>query len=168
MNSLNLQLLIVQEVQEIASARNFQIWLRGWAIDFLLGKITREHSDVDLDTWIQHREPSEQELVMVRFKKLPVSEFQTDFLKNGVDVSIVFASLSDNGDVFANSFPDWVWTKDALPNRLYTLEGVTSHVLSPQQLLQEKEVHEQGTGKKLRPKDIKSIEIIKQIIDKAN
>ena len=99
MNSSNLQLLIVQEVQEIASARNFQIWLRGWAIDFLLGKITREHSDVDLDTWIQ-------ELVMAGFKKLPVSEFQTDFLKNGVDVSIVFASLSDNGDVFANSFPD--------------------------------------------------------------
>ena len=65
MNSSNLQLLIVQEVQEIAFALNFQIWLRGWAIDFLLGKITHEHSDVDLDTWIQLREPSERDVLQI-------------------------------------------------------------------------------------------------------
>ena len=91
MNSSNLQLLIVQEVQEIASARDFQIWLRGWAIDFLLGKITREHSDVDLDTWIQHREPSEQELVMAGFKNYLLVNLYY-FLKR-VDVSIAFGSL---------------------------------------------------------------------------
>ncbi|MFD1176501.1 nucleotidyltransferase domain-containing protein [Paenibacillus puldeungensis] len=31
----------------------------GWAIDFLLGKVTRPHDDIDLITWIQNREQLE-------------------------------------------------------------------------------------------------------------
>ncbi|MFF2458960.1 nucleotidyltransferase domain-containing protein [Peribacillus simplex] len=32
---------------------NIDLWLRGgWVMDFLLGKITRSHSDIDLVTWI--------------------------------------------------------------------------------------------------------------------
>ena len=161
------QLLILKEIQDIVSALDLKIWVRGgWAIDFHLGRITREHSDLDLVAWIKHRELLEKELVRAGYKKIPVSEYQTDFLKKDVDASIVFVCLSDNGEIFANSFPEWVWTKGALPDRQHTLEGVTSRVLSPQQLLQEKEVYEQGTGKKLRPKDRKSIEMIKKIIEK--
>ncbi|MFF2458961.1 hypothetical protein [Peribacillus simplex] len=39
------------------------------------------------------------------------------------------------------------------------------NVLNPYQLLEEKKVYEQGTGRTLRPKDLKSMEIIQKIID---
>ncbi|MEB2630733.1 hypothetical protein [Peribacillus frigoritolerans] len=52
-----------------------------------------------------------------------------------------------------------------MPMELYNLQGVSINVLNPYQLLEEKRVYEQGTGRKLRPKDFKSIEIIQQIID---
>ncbi|MFJ7511711.1 hypothetical protein ACIQW7_19960 [Peribacillus simplex] len=52
-----------------------------------------------------------------------------------------------------------------MPMELYNLQGVSISVLNPYQLLEEKRVYEQGTGRTLRPKDLKSIEIIQQIID---
>ncbi|WHY96911.1 nucleotidyltransferase domain-containing protein [Peribacillus simplex] len=160
------QLNILRELNEICLSLNFDLWLRGgWAIDFLLGKITRSHSDIDLVTWIQYREHLEQALVNDGFQIKPVSEFQTDFLKNNVDVSFVFVRYSDNGDIVANGFPDWVWRNDALPMEPYNLQGISINVLNPYQLLEEKKVHEQGTGRTLRPKDLKSMEIIQQIID---
>ncbi|TKG98559.1 hypothetical protein FC682_26360 [Peribacillus simplex] len=44
-------------------------------IDFLLGKITRLHSDIDLVTWIQHREHLEQALVSSGFQIKPEKKF---------------------------------------------------------------------------------------------
>ncbi|WP_404450232.1 hypothetical protein LG307_10595 [Sutcliffiella horikoshii] len=165
-NTSKLQLDILQEINEICLSFNLSLWLRGgWAIDFLLERITRSHSDIDLVTWIEHREQLEQALVKAGFQKNLVSEFQTDFLKNNIDVSFVFVRLSDEGKIIANGFPDWVWRKDALTKELYTVHGISINVLNPYQLLEEKRVYEQGTGRKLRPKDHKSIEIIQQIIN---
>ncbi|WP_404428936.1 hypothetical protein [Sutcliffiella horikoshii] len=45
------------------------------------------------------------------------------------------------------------------------VDGISINVLNPYQLLEEKRVYEQGTGRKLRPKDHKSIEILQQIIN---
>lgn len=164
-NTSKLQLDILQEINEICLSFNLSLWLRGgWAIDFLLESVTRSHSDIDLVTWIEHREELEQALVKFDFQKKIVSEFQTDFLKNHVDVSFVFVRISDEGEIVANGFPNWVWRKDALTIELYTLHGIAINVLNPYQLLEEKKVYEKGTGKKLRPKDHKSIEIIQQII----
>lgn len=40
------QLNLLLEISEICLSLNFNLWLRGgWAIDFLLGKITRLHTD---------------------------------------------------------------------------------------------------------------------------
>jgi hypothetical protein len=63
------------------------------------------------------------------------------------------------------SLPDWEWRKDALPTNNFTLHGITAFVLSPFQLLEEKLVYEQGTGRKPRPKDIYSMKIIQRITD---
>lgn len=163
------QLKILNEINEICKSLNFNLWLRGgWAIDFLLGKITRSHSDIDIVTWIQYRQPLEQALIDAGFQKIPVSELQTDFLKNDVEVSFVFVRCSNDGNIVANGYPDWIWRKDALLIKKHILHGISMNVLNPHQLLEEKEVYEQGTGKKLRPKDLESMKIIKEIIDRKN
>ncbi|PGS49378.1 nucleotidyltransferase domain-containing protein [Bacillus sp. AFS041924] len=163
---LEKQLNVLREINEICKARDIQIWLRGgWAIDFLLGQVTREHSDIDLVTLIQYRDAIEHALVSAGFKKIPVSQLQTDFLKNDIDVSFVFVIVSEEGKIIANGFPEWEWRKDALPLKNYILKGISISVLNPNQLLEEKKIYEKGTGRKLRPKDIESMKVIQRIID---
>lgn len=160
------QLGVLRDITSICKSRGIGIWLRGgWAIDFLLGRITRAHSDVDLVSLVQNRVELEAALVAAGYEKIPVGEFQTDFLKADVDISFVFVRNNDKGEIVANGFPDWVWRNDALSKQDYQLEGISTRVLSPQQLLEEKQVHEQGTGRKLRPKDLESMKIIQGIID---
>ena len=160
------QLNVLREIRSICKSREIRIWIRGgWAIDFLLGRITRAHSDVDLVSLVQYRDELEEALVAAGYEKIPVGEFQTDFQKDDVDVSFVFVRYEESGEIVANGFPEWVWRSDALSMKECHLEGISIPVLSPHQLLEEKQVHEQGTGRKLRPKDLESMRIIQGIID---
>ncbi|WP_254664545.1 MULTISPECIES: hypothetical protein [Bacillaceae] len=163
------QLSILNEINTICLNLTIQLWLRGgWAIDFLLGKVTREHSDIDLVTYIQYREKLEWAMVNAGFNKIPVSMLQTDFIKDQVEVSFVFVRITEEGKIIANGFPAWEWRKDALPIQQYDLKGISINVLNPYQLLEEKKVYEKGTGRKLRPKDIESMKIIQGMIDEIS
>ncbi|WP_235832768.1 nucleotidyltransferase domain-containing protein [Gottfriedia acidiceleris] len=165
-NLVEKQLKILNEINTICLNLKFHLWLRGgWAIDFLLGKVTREHSDIDLVTLIQYREELERAMVNAGFKKIPISMLQTDFIKDEIDVSFVFVRISEEGKIIANGFPDWEWRNDALPIRKYNLKGISINVLNPYQLLEEKMVYEKGTGRKLRSKDIESMKVIQGIIN---
>lgn len=43
------QLEVIREIDEILSRLRTCFWLRGgWAIDFMLGEVTRSHADIDL------------------------------------------------------------------------------------------------------------------------
>lgn len=160
------QLNVLQEIIQISTSINNDIWLRGgWAIDFLLGRVTRAHSDIDLVSLVQYRSEIEQSLIKAGYQLIPVSEFQTDFLKNGVDISFVFVQLSEDGRIFAYGIPNWEWRSDALQTQLFQLQGISAYVLSLKQLLEEKEVYEEGTGRKPRPKDVESMKVLRGIIE---
>jgi hypothetical protein len=154
------QLRILSQISKICQSYNIELWLRGgWAIDFLLGEITRTHSDIDLVTLVEYRTQLEESLVNEGFQKIPISEFQTDFLKEGIDISFVFVR-KESGRIFAYGIEDWEWRQDALSQQIYQLNGITMFVLSPRQLLEEKQVYEKGTGRKPRPKDLHSMTIL--------
>lgn len=162
------QLEVLSEICLLTEQLEMEFWLRGgWAIDFLLGKITRPHDDFDLITWIQNRDGLEKELSKAGYERLPVkSHFenrQSDFRKNEVDVTVNYVTRSIEGNLILNGLPEWVWQPDSLlPNR-YTLCGLSVKVLSPQQLLEEKEVYEQ-IGRTPRTKDIESKKLLLQLI----
>jgi hypothetical protein len=70
------QLKVLSEISAISSSLGCNFWLRGgWAIDFLLGWITRSHEDIDLITWILHREQLEKALTEVGYERMPVKEY---------------------------------------------------------------------------------------------
>ncbi|MFF4898183.1 nucleotidyltransferase domain-containing protein [Streptomyces sp. NPDC001068] len=42
------QLRLTGETVEIAKALGVEVWLRGgWAVDFFIGEVTRDHADID-------------------------------------------------------------------------------------------------------------------------
>ncbi|GAA0338039.1 hypothetical protein GCM10008967_30400 [Bacillus carboniphilus] len=158
------QLQILNEVNRICESNDIHIWLRGgWAIDFLLGGITRSHEDLDLVTWVSNREVMEEALVKEGFERLPISDRQTDFRKNEVDIQFLYMTQTD-GSISPHNLPEWLWRADSLPPGLYQLNGISMRVVSPQQLLEEKQVYEQ-IGRKPRDKDQESKRILQKIIE---
>jgi hypothetical protein len=163
------QLSILFEINEIFSLLRARYWLRGgWAIDFLLKNITRLHSDIDLVTWVRHRRRLERTFVEAGFHYIPVSELQTDFHKDDVEISVIFLSRDTDGRIFANGIPEWIWRSDALLLQRFKLQGITSYILNPHQLLENLQIYEHGTGRKLRAKDFNSINILRSIIDSTS
>ncbi|MDR0267445.1 nucleotidyltransferase domain-containing protein [Paenibacillus sp.] len=149
------------------SAIGGEFWLRGgWAIDFLLGEITRPHEDLDLVTWVQYRESLERALVEAEYERMPVSDRQTDFRKGNVEIQFLYLTRSSDGNIIPNGLPEWVWKANSLPLKHFTLNGISAFVLSPNQLLEEKEVYEQ-IGRKVRSKDIESKKILTRIIEEG-
>jgi hypothetical protein len=158
------QLGLLGELADVFAAERMRAWLRGgWALDFLLGEVTRPHSDVDLVTWTRHRARLHQALPAHGFvleRELPV---QTDFAKAGHGVSVVFIARGRDGRVTTPGIPAWTWRPDALPLRKRTLAGRAWRVLGPEQLLYEKESYQAGTGRPPRPKDLVSMGLLRQL-----
>lgn len=163
-----LQLRVLGEIRTICKMIEINFWLRGgWAIDFLLGKITRLHEDIDLITWVHHREHLEDELVKAGYQKVYLREEfrdrQSDFRKGNVELSFCYISCLKDGEIVLNGLPEWVWRENSLSLETYTLKGVSSRVLNPRQLLEEKEVYE-GIGRPYRLMDDISKKMLTEII----
>ncbi|MGM0882949.1 MAG: nucleotidyltransferase domain-containing protein [Bacillota bacterium] len=161
-------LKVLSEISAVFSSIGHVFWLRGgWAIDFLPGKITRPHEDIDLITWIQHREQLELVLEEAGYERTPVKEFrgrQSGFRKDNVDVTFGYITRANDGSVIMNGLPEWVWRADSLFPQSFMLNGISARVLNPRQLLEEKEVYEQ-IGRTTRPKDVESKKILHDIIE---
>ncbi|WP_425516480.1 nucleotidyltransferase domain-containing protein [Ornithinibacillus massiliensis] len=166
------QLHVLSEIIEIFKELDSEFWLRGgWAIDFLLGKITRTHSDIDIVTWITTREQLEKALEKAGYEKVPVGEQfrnrQSDFRKDNVEVSFGYVTHNSDGRIILNGLPEWGWREDALFQQYFQLHGISAKVLHPKQLLEEKETYEQ-IGRPYRQKDAESKKLLYRIISDFN
>jgi hypothetical protein len=53
--TIRVQLELLSEISLVLPRARISFWLRGgWALDFLLGQITRVHADIDLVAWRRH------------------------------------------------------------------------------------------------------------------
>jgi hypothetical protein len=162
------QLKVLADMSAIFQKQNMEFWLRGgWAIDFLLGKITRQHDDIDVVTWVENRIKLEEVLIQAGFEEVSVREpfrgRQADFRKGQVDITFSYITLSEEGSLMLNGLPEWVWHSDSLLDRQFSLHGIRARALHPKQLLEEKKVYEQ-IGRARRAKDKESKEILRGIL----
>jgi hypothetical protein len=50
------QLNLIKEIAALLDQAAVRFWPRGgWALDFQLDRLTRQHADIDLVTWLRHR-----------------------------------------------------------------------------------------------------------------
>ncbi|WP_042162171.1 nucleotidyltransferase domain-containing protein [Paenibacillus gorillae] len=166
------QLKLLSEISTLCATVDCRFWLRGgWAIDFLLGNVTRPHDDIDLITWIQNREELECALAEAGYEQTPVKEQfhgrQSDFRKDDVDITFGYITNTNDGSIIMNDLPEWVWRDDSLLQQSFMLNGSSAQVLHPRQLLEEKEVYKK-IGRKPRLKDEVSRNILHRIIAELN
>lgn len=156
---------LLREIDTLLTQTHIPYWLRGgWAIDFMLGKITRPHSDIDLVAWEQDTAALQACLLNAGFALSRDLGVQVDFVKAGQEISVVFVALNDDGQLLTPDLPTWIWRPDALTHPPATLDGLTCQVVAPAQLLQEKLEYEHATGRPLRDKDKQSITILRDML----
>ncbi|MCX4539485.1 nucleotidyltransferase domain-containing protein [Streptomyces sp. NBC_01565] len=123
------QLQLIAETQEIADALGARAWLRGgWAMDFFLGELTRDHADIDWFAWAADASRLADALVAHGHEPVPgpPPAQQLEFAKEGMESSFALLDEDPRGRVVVAGGP-WAgepWPDgmlDAPPGRIGTV-----------------------------------------------
>lgn len=157
------QLGLISEIESLFRQARIRFWLRGgWALDFLIGQITRSHSDIDLVTWRRHARGVQGLLEDSGYQVGTVTGLAAmHFLKDGQDVGIAFIRKDEQGRFVTPGREIWPWP--VFPASLKTLNGIACRTMSVEALLEEKENYEKYSGRPLRPKDRESIRVLRSL-----
>ncbi|MGW1627220.1 nucleotidyltransferase domain-containing protein [Streptomyces sp. NPDC002172] len=109
------QLRLIDETVEIAKVLGAEVWLRGgWAMDFFIGEVTRDHVDIDWFAWAKDASALTAGLLRSGYEPLsgPPADQQLDFRKQGVESSFALLAADLFGRVVVAGGP---WAGEAWP-----------------------------------------------------
>ncbi|MEV4754253.1 aminoglycoside adenylyltransferase [Micromonospora sp. NPDC049559] len=120
------QLRLIAEVVRLAGELNVRVWLRGgWAMDFFLGEVTRDHVDVDWFAWAHDAAVLRAALLRHGYRPLdgPPPEQQLDLVKEGEELSFAWLAEDGPGRVVVGGGP---WAGQPWPAGM--LDGTTGRI----------------------------------------
>jgi hypothetical protein len=130
------QLALIDDVLAMASEINAPVWLRGgWAVDFYLGGVTRDHVDIDWFAWA--RDASTVRTGLLHRGYTPIDqappEQQLDVARDGHELSFAWLGRDADGRVVVGGGPwagqPWpVGMLDAPPGRI---GSIVCPIISP-------------------------------------
>jgi len=131
--SVEQQLAAVSEVAALLDRGGFDYWLLGgWAVDFHVGTVTREHDDIDLAVWLHDAEAVESLLQQQAWlhKPHPGEEGGTGYERGPVRVELTFLASDDTGRFFIPLRDRRaVWSEEPLGREVRQLLGVRARVI---------------------------------------
>jgi Aminoglycoside-2''-adenylyltransferase len=98
----------VQWFIAICEGLSIQYWLRGgWAVDFYVGRITREHDDIDFFAWGIDAPGLARALEGAGFEPQHGNppDAQRDFTKDGEDLQVALLARNDRGSIVVAGGP---------------------------------------------------------------
>jgi Aminoglycoside-2''-adenylyltransferase len=162
------QLAHLKEAHDLLKAAGIPHWLAGgWAIDFLVGRVTRQHSDVDFaiwkDDWLRVEALLLAHDFAPRANKFPDETGR--LVHKGTHFEFYLLQKNTAGDIFVGGrwtdwpFPDQCWSATGC------LQGLHVPVMSPNNLLDGKRRWpDQEHGSPLREKDQQDIDILRSYL----
>ena len=164
------QLAVIKAVLSVLRSAGTSAWLfGGWGLDAKIGRITREHGDIEF--WIErvHDERSKAALVAAGAAALATQppEESCEFTWHGVDFSTAYfdrrpdASFSQPQGRYSN----WLFPPGSFGDDLGTLEGESVPTMSVAGMLAMKEQFPYlRNGGPWRQKDIADIETLQGLV----
>jgi hypothetical protein len=159
------QLAVIGEINALLIGLRVRYWLRGsWAIDFLVGRITRSHANIDLVLFLKNRLRVHEALEHAGATRTKAEDWCWVYRMQGQEVRIIFVTATHYGRTMTGVFPGLDYPRIARQERPFQLHGTWTMVLSPQQLLKELEAYEQATGETPREKDEESMKLLRDLL----
>jgi hypothetical protein len=160
------QLRVIREVVALARAAGIALWLfGGWGLDARLGRITRQHGDVEF--WVErvHAERSKALLVAAGATALTTQppEESCEFTWDGVPFSTAYFDRQPDGFCqLLGRWSDWRFPPGSFGDEPGMLEGTPVPAMSVSGMLAMKEQFPHlRNGRPWRQKDIDDIEVLR-------
>jgi len=161
------QLRVIRKVVAVLPTDDIPAWLfGGWGLDARIGRITREHGDVEF--WVErvHAERSKALLAGAGAMALTTQppEEACEFMWDGVLFSTAYFDRWPDGSFSQplGRFSDWLFPPGSFGDQPVTLDGTPVLAMSVSGMLAMKEQFPQlRNGRAWRPKDIADIAILR-------
>jgi hypothetical protein len=164
------QLRVIREVIATMQAADIAAWLfGGWGLDARIGRITREHGDVEF--WVEriHAERSKAVLVGAGATALTTQppEESCEFTWDDVPFSTAYFDRWPDGSFSQplGRWSDWLFPPGSFGDQPGALDGIPVPAMSVSGMLAMKEQYPQlSNGRPWRQKDIDDIEILRGLL----
>jgi hypothetical protein len=160
------QVALIDEFARLADGAGVDCWLRGgWALDFLLGRVTRPHGDIDFFMWAEDADAFARVLARHGFEEAlgPPLDQQRNFVKADEELHVGLLRREPSGDVVVAGGPHAgaPWPDRMLDDHVGRIGDVTCRIVSPESQLEVKERWEEWTGRPARDYDTKDIALLR-------
>jgi hypothetical protein len=129
-----LQLAALAELGALLDRGGFENWLfGGWAVDFHVGAVTREHDDIDLAVWARDAEAVGSLLQEEgwRHEPEPGEDGGTGYTRGGIRVELTYLARDDAGRILVPLRDQNVlWSEEPFGNEVRELQGVRVRVIT--------------------------------------
>ena len=168
------QLRIIRAVVNALGAAGIPAWLfGGWGLDARIGRITREHGDVEF--WVERTEAGRSRAVLrgagaTALDTQPPEE-ACEFTWEGADFSTAYFDRRPDGSFSQpdGRFSDWLFPPISFGDEPVTLDGTPVLAMSVAGMLAMKEQYPRlRNGGPWRPKDIDDIEVLRRLAIEAD
>jgi len=157
------QLRLIGDAVAMSERLGVQIWLRGgWAMDFFLGQVTRDHVDIDWDAWIDDGPAITAALHAEGYQTItgPPPDQQLDVAKDGEEMGFGWLAPGPDGKVTVAGGPyaGEPWPDGMLDWPPGRIGPVRCPIISPHVQIESKEMMPVWVpGRPRRPKDAEDI-----------
>jgi aminoglycoside-2''-adenylyltransferase len=163
------QVRVIKAVVDVLGAVGVSAWLfGGWGLDARVGRITREHGDVEF--WVERVDAGRSKAALVgagaaALATQPAVE-ACEFIWDGVDFSTAYFDRRPDG-AFSQPegrWPDWLFPPGSFGDEPGTLDATPVPAMSVAGMLAMKEQYPRlRNGRPWRQKDIDDIELLRRL-----
>jgi hypothetical protein len=166
------QLTLIGEFASFAAGVGVECWLRGgWALDFLLGRITRPHGDIDLFIWAADAEVLVRVLSQHGYAQVggPPPQQQRNLSKAGEEFHVTLLERTEVDVVTAGGrWAGSAWPDQMLDGPMGRIGDVRCRVISAEAQLWAKVEVPRALGHAQREYDPADIALLREIIDQTD
>ena len=164
-----MQLRVIKAVVDALDAAGIPAWLfGGWGLDARIGKITREHGDVEF--WVERTDAGRSKAALTRAGATALAtqppEEACEFTWDGAEFSTAYFDRQADGSFSqpAGRFADWLFPPGSFPGEPVTLAGMPVLAMSAAGMLAMKEQYPcLRNGGPWRQKDINDIRVLREL-----
>ena len=168
------QLRVIKAVMNALGAVDISAWLfGGWGLDARIGRITREHGDIEF--WLERVNSERSKAVLAGAGATAVTtqppEEACEFTWDGVDFSTAYFDRQPDGSFSQpqGRWSDWLFPPGSFGDEPGTLDGTPVRAMSVSGMLAMKEQFPHlRNGRPWRQKDIDDLKILRGLAAEAD